>query len=268
MNGVKNVTLLDAAEQPAEALQALSSAQSALSMFERLATDPNASVEKIERLMALWERAEARKAEQAFNAAMTAAQAEMRPIAADAYNPQTKSKYASYAALDAVLRPIYTKHGFGLSFNTGTASDLEVCVLCDVTHAGGHSKPYRLDMPADGKGAKGGDVMTLTHATGAALTYGMRYLLKMIFNVAIGEEDKDGNGASRKAESDTAEPKGFDVFLDVLASAAMNGTPALTDVFNKADQKLRAHLTMRHAAKWAAYRTTAGEIDKRPAVKK
>ena len=48
-------------------------------------------------------------------------------------------------------------------------------------------------MPADGKGAKGGDVMTKTHAAGAAMSYGMRYLLKMIFNVAVGEEDKDGN---------------------------------------------------------------------------
>ena len=52
-------------------------------------------------------------------------------------------------------------------------------------------------MPADGKGAKGGDVMTKTHATGSATSYGMRYLLKMIFNVAVGtEKDDDGNAAS------------------------------------------------------------------------
>lgn len=35
--------------------------------------------------------------------------------------------------------------------------------------------------------------MTKTHAVGAGLSYGMRYLLKMIFNVAIGEDDRDGN---------------------------------------------------------------------------
>ena len=52
-------------------------------------------------------------------------------------------------------------------------------------------------MPSDGKGAKGGDVMTKTHATGAAMSYGMRYLLKFIFNVAVGEDDTDGNGAQR-----------------------------------------------------------------------
>lgn len=32
-------------------------------------------------------------------------------------------------------------------------------------------------------------MMTKTHATGAAMSYGMRYLLKMIFNAAIGEAD-------------------------------------------------------------------------------
>src|SRR5690606_32576023 len=61
------------------------------------------------------------------------------------------------------------------------------------SHRDGHSRAYHIDMPADGKGAKGGDVMTKTHATGAAASYGMRYLLKMIFNVAVGEEDRDGN---------------------------------------------------------------------------
>jgi hypothetical protein len=50
-------------------------------------------------------------------------------------------------------------------------------------------------MPADGKGAKGNDVMTKTHATGSAMSYGSRYLLKLIFNIAIGQDDDDGNGA-------------------------------------------------------------------------
>jgi hypothetical protein len=66
-------------------------------------------------------------------------------------------------------------------------------VLCHVSHSAGHERTYQIDMPADGKGAKGGDVMTKTHAAGAAASYGMRYLLKMIFNLAVGEDDTDGN---------------------------------------------------------------------------
>lgn len=138
---------------------------------------------------------EADEAEKAFNVAMADAQAEMRPIAADAENPQTRSKYASYAALDRALRPIYTKHGFALSFDEGDTEKSEhIRVLCYVTHRSGHSRTYRKDMPADGKGAKGGDVMTKTHAAGAADSYGMRYLLRKIFNVAVGSDDTDGNG--------------------------------------------------------------------------
>lgn len=67
-------------------------------------------------------------------------------------------------------------------------------MICDVCHNGGHVRQYRLLMPADGKGARGGDVMTRTHATGSAVSYGMRYQLRMIFNLAI-DQDDDGNAA-------------------------------------------------------------------------
>lgn len=171
-----------------------SEAGSLMLAITRAASDPNVDIDKMERLMAMHERMVAKDAEQAFVDAMNAAQAEMRPIAADADNPQTKSRYASYAALDRALRPIYIKHGFSISFDEGDAREADhVRVLCYVSHKAGHTRTYRKDMPADGKGARGGDVMTKTHASGAADTYGMRYLLKKIFNVAIGEDDKDGN---------------------------------------------------------------------------
>jgi len=170
---------------------------SLLQVLERAASNPEVDVEKMERLMAMHERLLARDSEGAFNAAMTQAQQEMGRISADAENKQTRSKYATYAKLDKVLRPIYTRHGFALSFGTAEGAPPDfVRVLCHVSHNGGHSRTYHVDMPADGKGAKGGDVMTKTHATGSAMSYGMRYLLKMIFNVAIGETDDDGNGAT------------------------------------------------------------------------
>lgn len=163
------------------------------SIIERIATDPKADVGKLERMLALKEREDAKRAEQEFNIAMVKAQAEMRPISANMENKQTRSKYADYAKLDKVLRPIYSENGFCLSFNTGESAPDFLKVICIVSHIAGHSKEYSVPMPADGKGAKGGDVMTKTHATGAAMTYGMRYLLKLIFNVAIGEDDTDGN---------------------------------------------------------------------------
>jgi hypothetical protein len=138
----------------------------------------------------------ARSAEVEFNLAMNAVQSELGRIAPDLNNPQTKSKYASYAALDRVIRPIYTRHGFSLSFDSGDSTIAETVVaFCYVSHSAGHTRKYQSPpMPSDGKGAKGGDVMTKTHATGAAMSYAMRYLLKFIFNIAVGEDDTDGNG--------------------------------------------------------------------------
>ena len=188
--------MTDKTEPGTEIATAESPSASIIQVIERAALNPDVDIEKMERLLAMHERILDRNAEQEFNMAMVAAQTGMRPVSADATNPQTRSKYASYTALDQALRPVYTREGFCLSFDGGDgAPDNYVRVLCYVGHTGGHTRTYHTDMPADGKGAKGGDVMTKTHAAGAAFTYGQRYLLKLIFNVAIGEYDDDGNSA-------------------------------------------------------------------------
>lgn len=169
-------------------------AATVMQVIERAARDPNVDMDKLERLLQLRERINTGLAEAAFNVALNACQAAVGRISADAENPQTRSNYATYAKLDRVLRPIYTANGLSLSFDEGDSPKPEhVRVLCHVSHSEGHTRTYHKDMPADGKGAKGGDVMTKTHASGAAQSYGMRYLLKGIFNIAIGEDDNDGN---------------------------------------------------------------------------
>lgn len=222
-----------ARKEPEQVPAVQSEAVAFVAMIERAARDPNIDIDKLERLLAMKERQEARAAEQAFAAAMSATQAEMRPVAADANNPQTRSRYASYLALDKALRPIYVKHGLALSFDTATGPTPDVLiVLCDVLHTGGHVRRYSVPMPADGKGAKGGDVMTKTHAAGAAMTYGQRYLLKMIFNIAVGE-DNDGNGASGTITEQQAEwlqALIVEVGADVSKFLAWAGAESLSDV--------------------------------------
>lgn len=147
----------------------------------------------VKEMMDYSKQLEAEAAEKAFNIAMAEAQKEMGVVVTNMTNSQTRSRYADYAQLDKALRPIYTKHGFALSFDDGEQPrDEWVRILCHVTNSG-HTRTYHKDMPADGKGARGNDVMTKTHAVGAAQQYAMRYLLRMIFNVAVGEADTDGN---------------------------------------------------------------------------
>jgi hypothetical protein len=174
--------------------QPMPEAGSILAVIARAAADPNVDVEKLERLFALQERFVAKQAETEFNAAISRVQAKVGRATKNKWNPQTKSGYADYAAVDAVARPIYVEEGFAVSFGTEDGADPgRVRIVALVSHRAGHTRKYHVDMPADGKGAKGGDVMTLTHATGSAMAYGMRYLLKGIWNIAIGDDDNDGN---------------------------------------------------------------------------
>lgn len=167
-----------------------------LGLIERASRDPNVDIDKMERLIAMHERVQAEQNRREFDNAMASAQEAMKAIRANMENKQTHSEYASYAQLDKAVRPIYSQHGFALTFNTGDAPNPnEVRVLCTVSHRAGHRQDYKIDMPADGKGPQGAAVMTRTHATGAAASYGQRYLLKLIFNLAVGDVDDDGNSA-------------------------------------------------------------------------
>lgn len=179
-----------------------------LSVIQRAATDPNVDIEKVERMFALYEKQQETTAKAQFNAALSRAQARMGRVSADAMNPQTRSSYASYAALDRALRPIYTEEGFAVSFDTEDCPIPDhVRVVMYLSHSGGYTRTYHRDMPSDGMGAKGGAVMTKTHAAGSAQSYGMRYLLRGAFNVAVGEDDDDGNTQSTITDEQAAELK-------------------------------------------------------------
>lgn len=167
-----------------------------LATLARAASEPSVDVAKMTALYELMAREEARQAERAFNGAMADAQALVQAVKTDAKSD--KARYATYAQLDREVRPIYSEHGFSLSFDTDAAEGESVKILCYVAHREGHSRTYSVSIPCDGKGAKGGEVMTRTHAVGSAMSYGMRYLLRLIFNIPIGEADDDGKAAGER----------------------------------------------------------------------
>lgn len=254
-SAIKEMTLAPRVDEAKDAYFAL---------IDRACTDPAFDVTKLQALMDMRERELKRLAENNFNDAMNRAQKKMRPIAADADNPQTKSRYASYKQLDNAIRPIYTEEGFGISFDSEDSPKgaTWIRVLAYVTNAG-HARTYRIDMPADGKGAKGGDVMTLTHAAGAGASYGMRYLLKMIFNIAVGEDDRDGNPVAAAAS-----PEGFeDWFLDIESSLATSGWTEWSKAWNASKPEYRGHLAKINSPKIDDWKRRA-RLNDQKAVKK
>lgn len=172
----------------------VNTATAIIQVIERAALNPDIDVEKMERLLAMQERIMKQNAEMAFNAAMRAAQEEMPKVLRNKRNDQTSSNYADLEKVNEVIVPVYTKHGFSLSFGTAdTALSGHIRITCLVSHVEGHSRPYFTDMPLDLAGIKGNQNKTPTHAHGSTMSYGRRYLTLLIFNITLTNEDKDGN---------------------------------------------------------------------------
>lgn len=157
----------------------------------------NLAPEQLSMVLDAQERVLDRQATQDFSVAMSECQREMPDILKTKENKQTKSKYESLDALNKVVSPVYTKHGFSISFGTDTAPDDEnpmIRVTAEVSHRGGWSKEYHYDLPYDMAGIAGTVNKTKIHASGSTLSYGRRYLLKLIFNLTtVDELDDDGN---------------------------------------------------------------------------
>lgn len=195
-----------------------------LSMIERAARDPSVDIDKMERLLNMQQAAIQRAAETAFNGAMRAAQAEMPRVTRDAKNDQTRSRYARLETISAAIKPVITKHGFSLSYGTD-ASPLQghYGVTCLVAHEAGFSRLYRADIPTDANGMKGNQNKTATHAFGSTMSYGRRYLLLMVFDIAPTNEDDDGQaGGGRREDGDVISDQQAEEIRSLIKSTGSN----------------------------------------------
>lgn len=186
--------------------EVISAADSMIAMIERVATNPDADVDKMERLIKMKLDLMDRDAEQAFNVAMVAAQGEMPKVVKNRENKQTNSRFADFEAIDEKAGPIMAKHGFAPSFGTDDCpKENHYRVTCDLMHNGGHRRQYHADIPADTVGIKGTANKTATHGFGSSISYGRRYLTTLMFNITIVDEDDDGNKAGSQVITEEQE---------------------------------------------------------------
>jgi ERF superfamily protein len=205
------------------------------------AADPRTDMDKMERLFAMHQTMLKQEAERAFNEAMACAQANLKPIATNAYNDHTKSKYAKLAAINDALTPIHTAEGLSVSFDAHTPEfdkdGKEINppregwhrTIAFVSHKAGHTRKYHLDLPLDAAGAKGNVNKTDVQAMGSTNSYARRYLKFMIFDVATFDDD-DGNGARSGSGGQLSEKEA----TDHLAAIDGAGKDDLMKVFGVA----------------------------------
>lgn len=202
MNDRTDVAVLDQAP-PA----VVSQATSLLQAITAAASNPQTDIEKMERLFRMHQEMVKAEAEAAFNAALARAQAKIIPIATNAENAHTRSRYAKLEAINRQIVPIYTAEGLSVSFDSGE-SPVQGWQRTEATvsHRDGHSRKYHLDLPPDAEGAKGNLNKTMVQATGSTNSYARRYLTNMIFNVST-FDDNDGNRPRREEVMPDAEGK-------------------------------------------------------------
>lgn len=164
-------------------------------VLERAARDQSVDIVKMKELWAIHKEMMALANKAAFNAAMADCQAQMPRIMPTYRNESTNSMYAALEEIDRIARPIYTRHGFGLSFGTADCPiENFYRQTCEVSHRSGHSEMRHVDLPLDNVGLKGNPNKTGIQGFGSTMTYGQRYITKLVFNIVIGGEDNDGNG--------------------------------------------------------------------------
>lgn len=190
----------------------------------------NLQPEQLSMILDAQERVLDRQSKQDFAIAMSECQSEMPAILKTKENSQTHSKYETLDSLNKAISPVYTKHGFSVSFGTDTAHELDdpkIRVTAEVSHKGGWSKSYYYDLPYDLAGIAGTINKTKIHASGSTLSYGRRYLLKLIFNLTtVDEHDDDGNDSgisefelmSRELERYKAINKSIIEHVDVIST--------------------------------------------------
>jgi hypothetical protein len=166
-------------------------AGSIMSKVIELASAPGTNPEMFDRLVAWQEREQARHALIAYDDAMSAAQAEIQPVVRSAWNDQTKSRHATLDGVDEAIRPIYTKHGFSVSFTEVANDNTDLKLACIVSRSG-HSKTFYLPAALDTLGPKGAPNKTQVQGVGSTVSYLRRYLICLAFNVAT-RDDNDGN---------------------------------------------------------------------------
>lgn len=177
-------------------LPALSESAAILQVIERAAANPNVDIDKMERLLQMQERIVARNAKAAFDAAFADMQPDL-PVITERGGIKNnsgvvQSKYALWEDINDAIKPVLTKHGFGISFRTGQSNG-KIIVTGLLSHRLGHREETSMELPVDTSGNK-----NAVQAVGSSTSYGKRYTAQALLNLTSrdgGERDDDGRAA-------------------------------------------------------------------------
>lgn len=199
---MSNATELAPRQQDLQNVEPPAQDAALMHIIERASLDPNMDIAKLEKLLELKERWDQKQAKLLFDEAMATVQGKIQPVVADADNQQTNSRYARLVTIVKALSPIYTAEGFSVSYGTEDCPSERLATAgyfrttSELTHIGGYTKHYHVDLPMDTMGPKGQVNKTPIHGTKSAISYARGILMGLMFNFTTSlDVDDDGNGA-------------------------------------------------------------------------
>jgi hypothetical protein len=155
----------------------------------RVAVDRGASIDVLEKLIALQERMESNQARRAFDAAIAEAKTELPPINKNREGHNGR-KYADMSAIARAVDPVITRYGLSYRFRSSEAAG-RITVFCRISHRDGYFEENALSAPIDT-----GPGRNAIQAIGSTLTYLQRYSLVQALGLAVTDDDVDDDGES------------------------------------------------------------------------
>jgi len=164
-----------------------------ITAIERVALDPSMEINKLERMLDMQVKVMDRQAKMEYNQAMASLQSKL-PIVnktgvINDKHGNLRSKYAKFEDIVEAIQPLLDQHGFSITFKANFDNGL-LMITGQVSHAAGHQETAEMILPFDDSGAK-----NKVQAIGSSVSYGKRYTLTMLINIATRGEDDDGHSA-------------------------------------------------------------------------
>lgn len=223
------IEVIEDKPQAALAVQALTPAHMLSIVVQR-----GASLDEVERYMALYERWKAESARDAYTTAFAAFKAEAVTIiknrTVDA-GPLSGKKYAELFAVVNAVTPFLSKHGLSAAWKLTKDDKDWLEVTCTIRHTGGHSESVSMGGPPDTGGAK-----NAIQARASAVTYLERYTLKAILGLSEQAEDDDGGHTDRGDAGALGQAKYLGLPTAQRAKAIRQAAGAALEHFNVGDE--------------------------------
>lgn len=187
-----------------------------LEFLDRASRDPAVDVGKMQAILDMRAKEEAREAKRLFDEAMIEMQPKLPRIGrkgeiviydkTDKDKIVQRTKFARWEDIHKIITPILASYKMGLTHRVGQSADGKITVTGILSHvvpsSVGHREETTITLAMDTTGSKNN-----VQAVGSTVSYGKRYTASALLNLNFGGEDDDGQAGGGTPDPGTITAK-------------------------------------------------------------